>query len=241
MKVKIYNFFILGLIFFTCSVVAQPNIAPSATVSHSGGGSGVYGPAEYNNNSISTCPSLPWGWTSSGGTITFNWGSTQTFSGVTFYKGDRPMTDCDIQYWNGSSWIQVATNIGGGSCDITYNFSATGSQLRFTQVNGSNPNFREIRIYGCSCTPCSFSTQSNSTIWTGAVDDDWVKSGNWTNGTPNSTKNAYIPNCPTQPTLYGNGTNWPAADCRTLTVFSDDGAVLTWSGTTSILNVHGAF
>src|SRR4051812_12624165 len=73
---------------------AQVNIALSATANHTVGGSGVYGPAEYNNNLIqaqigcASGSSTTWGWCNTNGFISFTWGTPQTFDKVVIYKGD---------------------------------------------------------------------------------------------------------------------------------------------------------
>lgn len=132
---------------------AQTNIALTATATHSGGGATTFGPAAYNDNVIPACGSQPWGWVSSNGWIEFTWSSAQTMTGVRFLKDNRPMTSCTIQYYNGSSYVNITSYSNGTTCDHTVNFTAvTGTRFRLLNIAGSsNPNFREIQIFGATC------------------------------------------------------------------------------------------
>ncbi len=129
---------------------ASVNIAPSATESHSGGGTeGTgYGPSNYNDGVIPSYGNTPWGWTSTGGWIEFVWPTNQTFNSVKFYKDNRPMSTCTFQYWNGSSYVNFYTyNSSTIEHQVTFS-SVTSTRLRFYNIGGSsNPNFREIEIF----------------------------------------------------------------------------------------------
>lgn len=169
-------FAIAVLAFVSGEVSAQTNIALTATASHSGGGTtgAGYGPNLYNNNAIPSCSitgTNQWGWVSSGGWILFTWSSNQTVTGMRFYKANRPMTACTIQYWNGSSYVNITNYSNSTTCDHSVSFGAvTTTRIRMLNVTGSNPNHREIAIYGASCqnglvgstlTPtCSYQTLS---------------------------------------------------------------------------------
>lgn len=145
---------VLGMLsLVSMEVSAQTNIALTATATHSGGGSTAYGPANYNDNVISSCGNTPWGWVSSGGWILFTWSSNQTVTGMRFLKDNRPMTSCTIQYWNGSSYVNIMNYSNSTSCDHTVSFTAvTTTRIRMYSVSGSsNPNHREIQIYGATC------------------------------------------------------------------------------------------
>lgn len=137
---------------------AQTNVALTATANHSGGGSAGlgYGPNLYNDNNIPSCTATgtnQWGWVSTGGWIEFTWSSNQTITGVRFLKANRPMTSCTFQYWNGSSYVNFYTYSNGTTCDHTVNFSAvTTTRIRFVSIGGSNPNHREIQVFGAACT-----------------------------------------------------------------------------------------
>ena len=144
---------------------AQTNLALAATCTHSGGGGGVYGPAEYNNGSISTAPSTPWGWTSinsgNGGWIEFDFGTSTKINIIKLYHvtlATRTMEKADILIWNGSAWITWDTYDMTSSPSVVYEHemkkTATTTKMRIGgtvqfQTGGqtSNPNFREIEIY----------------------------------------------------------------------------------------------
>ena len=138
--------------------LAQTNLALSATASHSSGGDNAYGygPTNYNDNIINDCSGTTFGWVTTDGYIEYTWASNQTFNSVKFYKGDRPMTTCVFQYWDGSSYIDFYTYSDATTCESTVGFSAvTTSRLRFRNVNGtSNPNFREIQVFGTLGAHC---------------------------------------------------------------------------------------
>ncbi len=153
---RLLSFF---LVVFSLSNSAQAqNIALIGTPNHSGGGVTIYGPTNYNDQVISNCPNTPWGWVSSGGTIDYTWSTPQLVGKVIFKKGDRPMTSCDIEYWNGSGWTQIAS-YSGTACDDSVSFTTvTTTRIRFTNIVGSyNQNHREIEVYAgiipCTDTP----------------------------------------------------------------------------------------
>lgn len=144
--------------FFILSLVqksnAQTNLALSATANHSGGGqiSTGYGPPLYNDNVIKTYNTggtYNWGWVSTNGWIDFTWTAAKTITKVVFYKDNRPMTTCVFQYWNGSTFVDFYTYSNSAIQDsVTFSPIST-TILRFRNVAGSsNPNHREIRIFG---------------------------------------------------------------------------------------------
>jgi Glycine rich protein/PKD-like domain len=136
---------------------AQTNEALTATATQTSGGVTIYSPANYNDNKIvgfsgcsgyGTCPT-PWGWVFEGGTITYTWSSPVTVAKVVFYFADRPMNSCTVQYWDGSSFV----NIGNYSTAICNTDSMTFAPvtttiLRFVNCTAplANPNFREILV-----------------------------------------------------------------------------------------------
>jgi hypothetical protein len=151
-----------------------PNIATSAVCTHSSGGSGVYGPQEYNNGVIAPAGSLPWGWTSgathtnSSAWIMFEWTTPQTFGEFTFYYGginNRYLAGAHIQYWNGSSWVTGHTYLFGAPyTDWTKVVSfapITSTRVRITNWTmapvgqTSNPSFREIEIRNVCTDPAT--------------------------------------------------------------------------------------
>ncbi len=129
------------------------NLALTATAAHSGGGATTYSAANYNDDVYNTCNALPWGWVSTNGWIEYTWGSAQVINKVVFRKDNRPMTTCVVEYWNGTGYSTV-TNYSGSACDDSITFTpVTTTRLRFNNVAGSsNPNHREIQVYGITCS-----------------------------------------------------------------------------------------
>lgn len=130
------------------------NLALTATASHSGGGATTYSAANYNDGVIAGCGSTPWGWVSTNGWIEYVWSSPQTITKVRFFKDNRPMTTCTIEYWTGSTYATITNYSNSVTCLDSISFSAvTTTRLRFNNVAGnSNPNHREIEVYGITCS-----------------------------------------------------------------------------------------
>jgi hypothetical protein len=152
MKIIIRSLFmILGIAVFNCA--SGQNLALTATAAHSGGGATTYAASNYNDNIYNTCNALPWGWVSTNGWIEYTWASPQVINKVVFRKDNRPMTTCVVEYWNGTGY-STATNYSGSSCDDSVTFTpVTTTRLRFNNVAGSsNPNHREIQVYGITCS-----------------------------------------------------------------------------------------
>lgn len=135
---------------------AQVNLALSAVSTHSGGGVTIYGPDNYNDGNISNCGSTPWGWVSTNGWIQYEWTSPQIVGKVIFYKDNRPMTQCVIEYWDGSSFQTIMNYNSTQTCLDSVSFpTVTTTRLRFNSVAGSsNPNHREIEVYS-GIIPCT--------------------------------------------------------------------------------------
>lgn len=151
---KGFNFLaIFCFIILSNNLYSQTNIALSATPTHSGGGvnSTGYGPSNYNDNVYNSYGSLPWGWVYTNGYIDYTWSTSVNISKVVFYKDNRPMTSCTVQYWNSgtSSWTTI-TSYSGSSVQDSVSFSPVSTTvLRLYNVAGSsNPNFREIKVFG---------------------------------------------------------------------------------------------
>lgn len=150
--------FVLALMAVCATASAQTNLALTATASHSSGGTtgAGYGPNLYNNNSIPACGvtgTNQWGWVYTGGWIEFRWSSNQSVNSIRLYKANRPMTSCTVQYWNGSSYVNILNYSNSTTCDHTISFgNVTTTRIRLYNVGGSNPNHREIAIFGG--TPC---------------------------------------------------------------------------------------
>ncbi len=140
--------------------VAQVNVGLTAVASHTSGGltSFGYGPDNYNDNvivafsscgGIGSCPT-PWGWVTNGQTIIYTWSSPVTFNKIVFFKADRPMNACNIQYWNGSSFVPLAS-YSSTICplDSVVFTPVTTTILQFVNCVAPliNPNFREIQVW----------------------------------------------------------------------------------------------
>ncbi len=131
------------------------NLALNAQASHSGGGSGSYGPGNYNDNFIPAYGYTPWGWVTTNGWIEYTWPDPVAFSSVKFYKDDRPMSSCIFQYWDGSSFVDFYYYNSSTINDSVSFPLVTTTQLRFYNIAGnSNPNFREIQVFGPAFTGC---------------------------------------------------------------------------------------
>lgn len=150
-------------IFAASSAYAQINYARTATATHSGGGAGIYGPANYNDGVISTTTGTPWGWIAgTGGTgmwMQYTWSSTVSINEWVIYgveNANRTMTAGEIQYWDGSSWQRATTfshtpTVQPWVLSVTFpTVTTTRMRLINMTVSGrqsSNPNFREIECY----------------------------------------------------------------------------------------------
>ncbi len=147
---------LLSGIFVSVTANAQTNVALSATASQSGGGVTVYGPANYNDNVITSwtscstaCPT-PWGWVAESGSILYTWTTAATFNKIVFLKADRPMSTCTVQYWNGSAFVTFATYTTAGCIADSITFPPiTTTKLQFLNcvAPAINPNFREIQVW----------------------------------------------------------------------------------------------
>lgn len=157
----------LSVIFLLCSsttLYAQTmaNLALTASENHSGGGATIYGPANYNDGNISNCGSTPWGWVSTNGWIEYQWTTPQLVGKVIFYKDNRPMTQCVVEYWDGTSYQTIMNYNNSQTCVDSISFpTVTTTRLRFNNVSGSsNPNHREIEVYSgiipCTGVPTTF-------------------------------------------------------------------------------------
>ncbi|MAT40515.1 MAG: hypothetical protein CL946_13040 [Ectothiorhodospiraceae bacterium] len=164
-----------------------PNIATSAVCTHSGGGSGTYGPQNYNDGIIPTQGSLPWGWTSGSSTtgtnnwIMFEWPTPQTFGEVALYHAEinrRYLTGGTIQYWNAgtNAWVDHYTWLNPGPytnwLTILQFPPATSTRMRITRWvmapvgQTSNPNFREIEIRNiCNDPPTDITMNVPSIVY----------------------------------------------------------------------------
>ena len=147
---------------------AQTNVALTATATHSGGGATTYGPQNYNDNIIPTDVNT-FGWVSSNGSIEYTWAASQYIDEVRFFLGNRNMTSCTIQYWNGSAYVTCGSysgSAGTGLITVTRTFTGVNTtRLRFISIAGSNPNFREIQVYpGCQTGCVNVAAETTPTL-----------------------------------------------------------------------------
>ncbi|MBE0643196.1 MAG: hypothetical protein IH600_03885, partial [Bacteroidetes bacterium] len=153
----------LALLTMMCvgSAHAQsPNLALQSNgcvCTHSSGGSGTYGPDQYNDGLFTA-----WGWTGTSGNpdptnyIQFTWTSPKSVGEITFFRvglTTRCLSAGRIQYWNGTSWINHWDfTLGTTSLTESVTFpSVATTMLRVTYMTitgsqTSNPNFYEIEI-----------------------------------------------------------------------------------------------
>lgn len=138
----------VALMAITFNGFSQVNHALTAVATHSGGGSLAYGPTAYNDGIIPAYGSAPWGWVSSNGSIEYTWTSPVSINTIVLFKDNRPMTTCDIQYWDGSQYVTFLNYNNPTSAikdSITFPTVVT-TKLKFNNVGGSaNPNHREIQ------------------------------------------------------------------------------------------------
>ncbi len=155
-----YALLFLVALSFSQHLFGQVHYELTGTPGSSGGGVGLppggFGPLNWNDGVIAAGPSCaesaqPWGWVTTNGTITYTWGAPVTFSKLVFYKSNRPMLSCNIQYWNGASFVNFYNYTVVSTCtedSITF-APVTTTILQMTNVGGSsNPNFREIQVLG---------------------------------------------------------------------------------------------
>ena len=48
-----------------------------------------------------------WGWVTTGGWIEFSWPTPQMVAKVKLYKNHRQMGSCTLQYWNGTTYVNI--------------------------------------------------------------------------------------------------------------------------------------
>lgn len=159
------------IFFFSCfislglsSVYAQTNIARASTATHSGGGQTIfgYGPDRYNDG-VKTQGSGIFGWLATTGNpcnngcwIQFDWSSSQLMGKIVVFNesnSNRTITGGTIQYWNGSSWVNIKTFTVAPSLSFTIEFVPVSTRsLRLSSIftsgtQNTNPAINEIEIY----------------------------------------------------------------------------------------------
>ncbi len=150
-------------------------------------------------------------------------GSSASTSDITFqFNGSNKASafdvasTCDLGNYT-SAWTAVNVNTPAGT--DPYTVSATGLTIPTTN-----------NLYVIGNTGKVVRLAPTNTTWTGAVDNDWSKSGNWSNGVPDNTLDVVIPtSLATYPVISSS------YDIKGLNVAS--GASITNNGT---LNITGA-
>ncbi|MGN6569585.1 MAG: T9SS type A sorting domain-containing protein, partial [Flavipsychrobacter sp.] len=138
---------------------------------------------------------------------------------------------------------QWQVNTGAGFTNLTDNppySGTTTSSLSITNANMSMNNYSYRCVVTGICTPPATTwaaklTVTNTTQWTGAVDNKWSNPSNWSCGIiPIATTNVYIPAVSNNPVVdIGN------AICDSISI--DNTSSLSFSSPTSSLEIKGAF
>ncbi len=160
----------------TCSASSCTNIAPLATGSTSpGGGSTPPYTAEQLNNGLNNAQcNQGWSWASSSGSPYFElaWPSAVTIGSI-FVDAEkaagnpacnvpsgRDIKSASVQYWNGSTWVTVATIQNQENYSVSFPTKVTTTKLRVAGVTTSpgngNPIIYEWYVYsgtGCPAPP----------------------------------------------------------------------------------------
>jgi len=159
LKLTFLTISLLGLsgAFANCPV----NLALTATANHSGGGAGIFGPANYNDGVI---VSGTFGWVSTTGNPStsswyeYRWSSSQRIQRIRIFNDQtlsRCLTGGTVQVWNGSVFTNVLTFSVGASLqyDVVLPTPQTTTIIRITNhvtsgTQTSNPAVREIQVFG---------------------------------------------------------------------------------------------
>lgn len=119
---------------------------------HSGGGATTFGPQNYNDGIIPAGTAQPWGWVSSNGWVEYTWTNPVSIQDIVMYHGTRKVTDGIIEIWDGTTYVTVVSSLAtylqpGNEDTIKLPTRVTTTKLRFNNLAGSNPNWREIEVY----------------------------------------------------------------------------------------------
>jgi hypothetical protein len=133
-----------------CGGGSCTNIAPNASPSTSGGGSGSYGPASLNDGYVG-CTAFCWisnEPSPAGAFFQYTWASAVTI-GSFYVDGEnatapvcvsagRDVQYAAVQWWNGSGWVTAGTVQGQENYMFTFPSPVTTTQLRLYDVTTSN-------------------------------------------------------------------------------------------------------
>lgn len=158
----------LAFVFTAFTANAQVNYARSATATQSDNRASPYHAGNYNDGTIASVGSTPWGWLSCNNSsgfsawVQYEWKSKVSVNKVHFYNTNsttRCMTAATVQYWDGSSWKTAGSFSVSAATEVEYEFpTVSTTKVRFTNftISGSqqsNPNWREIEMYYISYGP----------------------------------------------------------------------------------------
>ncbi len=149
-------------------------------------------------------------------TVTFNGAGIQTLSGsTTFYALKALTSGATLQFTQGTT--QYVTNmvdweniyLRSTSNNATWYFALTGSSqtLKSLDVKDSNASGGNTMFADVASTNSGNNTNWNfgtglADTWTGTVDTDWNKGGNWNTGAvPRAVDDVVIPNTTNKPQL----------------------------------------
>ncbi|MFA6259848.1 MAG: immunoglobulin-like domain-containing protein [Bacteroidia bacterium] len=175
-------------------IIAQTNIAPSATASASTCNTGAC--STLNDLNFGTCgtqqmwitTNTPPSTVPGDNYIQWDWSTPQTFNALVIHHaqtGTRFLAGALVQNWNGSAWVDVFSfsNLSNANCINTVPFPAplTTNRFRLTSflMSGSqlsNPNFREIEIIEAQAPNLPKDPPSPNFQFTLGLDTLWEKS-----------------------------------------------------------------
>jgi len=149
------------------------NVARSATPTTSGGGTDAtgYGPANLVDGVEQICTAFTWisnGTTAAGAWALLTWPQATRVGGIyvstesqTALCGTngRNLASAKVQYWNGTTWVQVGTIGGsGGTHQLAFPTPVVTTQLRLYDVTAASYNtiiheWHAYQVAGCSPPP----------------------------------------------------------------------------------------
>ncbi len=181
--------------------------------------------------------------TNAGGTL-----SPGYSPGIMNFTGDEDFTDniLDIDVDGtgvaGTNFDQVVVNgtaTLGGTLHVAINYTGTiGDQVIFLSAPVISGTFATVTglpakwnvVYYPTTVVLSYGIPQST--WTGNLDTDWYKAGNWTAGVPDEATDVTIPNTTNKPAITA-----PGAIAKSVTIQSS--GLLSLS-TTGVLTINGA-
>jgi uncharacterized protein YjdB len=161
---------------------AQANLALSAAATVSSGGSCCgYEPTKFNDNVIQAQASCfddsyaSWGWVEDYANLIYTWGTPVTVGKIVAYNSGRPFTNCNVDYWNGSSWVTITSWVTPGCFSDSISFTpVTTTILRMSGIHSTisySPSFREVQVFasGAVSPPAAPTVSGTTTYCEGAT------------------------------------------------------------------------